>query len=61
MATGSSIEGKLEGKNVVITGAGSGIGASVVAASAKQGAKTIGLDIDVTRGKQIVETAGGIF
>jgi NAD(P)-dependent dehydrogenase (short-subunit alcohol dehydrogenase family) len=61
MATESSIEGKLDGKNVVITGAGSGIGASVVAASVKQGAKTIGLDIDATRGKQIVETAGGLF
>jgi NAD(P)-dependent dehydrogenase (short-subunit alcohol dehydrogenase family) len=36
----------LRGKRVVITGGGSGIGATIVETFAKQGAKVIFLDID---------------
>ncbi len=61
MGTVSTEAGNLEGKNIVVTGAASGIGASVVAASVKQGATAIGLDIDETKGKLIVENAGGQF
>lgn len=51
----------LKDKNVVITGAGSGIGASVVAASVNQGATAIGLDIDRDKGRGVVESSGGTF
>jgi NAD(P)-dependent dehydrogenase (short-subunit alcohol dehydrogenase family) len=57
METGTT----LMGKNVVITGAASGIGASVVKAAVQQGASAIGLDIDATRGKEVVESVGGVF
>lgn len=57
METGTT----LKGKNVVVTGAASGIGASVVNASVHQGATAIGLDIDAARGKEVVENVGGVF
>ena len=37
---------QLKGKVVVVSGAASGIGASVVKLAAKQGADAIGLDIE---------------
>lgn len=52
---------QLDGKVVVVSGAASGIGASVVKLAAKQGASTVGLDIDDDRGKAAVEQSGGTY
>ncbi|MEJ6516882.1 MAG: SDR family oxidoreductase [Pseudomonadales bacterium] len=52
---------QLKGKVVVVSGAASGIGASVVKLAAKQGADAIGLDIDDSRGRAVVEQSGGTY
>ncbi|HXB92775.1 MAG TPA: glucose 1-dehydrogenase [Puia sp.] len=52
----------LEGKQAVVTGAGSGIGRAVALLLAKQGAVLYALDIDDGQAKEVVseiETAGG--
>jgi NAD(P)-dependent dehydrogenase (short-subunit alcohol dehydrogenase family) len=52
---------RLQDKNVVITGAASGIGAAVIAAARDQGANVAGLDIDGSRGERVAEAQGAVF
>lgn len=51
----------LTGKNVVVTGAASGIGAAVVGAASSRGAKVIGMDINADLGEAVVTKHGGRF
>lgn len=52
---------QLQDKNVVITGAASGIGAAVIEAAGTQGANVVGLDIDNERGEVVAREHGAIF
>lgn len=52
--------GQLSGKNVVVTGAGSGVGAGVVKVAAAQGANVWGLDVNPASAA-VVEERGGVF
>ena len=52
---------RLGDKNVVITGAASGIGAAVIGEAGREGAKVIGLDIDDERGEAIAREQGAVF
>ncbi len=56
-----SVMGQLQGRKIVVTGAASGVGAAVVAASSSQGAEVIGLDVDSEKGERIVPENGGTF
>ena len=49
-----------EGKNIVVTGAGSGLGAAVVQAGARAGASVWGLDVNGAA-QAAVEESGGMF
>lgn len=49
------------GKNIVITGAASGIGAAVVSRASGLGAQVVGLDINESMGESIVRKRGGRF
>ena len=49
------------GKNIVVTGAASGIGAAVVRRGSELGAQVIGLDINRASGESVVNTQGGRF
>jgi NAD(P)-dependent dehydrogenase (short-subunit alcohol dehydrogenase family) len=48
-----------EGKNIVITGAGSGIGASIARAAAAKGGKVIVSDINLAAAKTVAAEIGG--
>jgi NAD(P)-dependent dehydrogenase (short-subunit alcohol dehydrogenase family) len=53
---------RLEGKNTVITGAGSGVGRASALRFAEEGARVVCADLDVDRAKQtvrLIEEAGG--
>jgi len=52
---------QLDGKVVVVSGAASGIGASVVKLAAKYGASTVGLDIDDEGGQAAIAQNGGTY
>ena len=47
-----------EGKNIVITGAGSGIGAALVSISVQAGANVWGLDISESAHEAVTERGG---
>jgi len=49
------------GKNIVVTGAASGIGAAVVRRTSELGAQVIGLDIKKASGESVVNAQGGQF
>lgn len=49
------------GKNIVVTGAASGIGAAVVRRTSELGAQVIGLDINKESGESVVNAQGGRF
>lgn len=51
----------LAGRGVLITGGASGIGAELVAAFARQGAKTVFLDIDAAGGAAVAAATGAAF
>ena len=52
---------QLDGKNVVVTGAGSGIGQAMVGVAVKSGARVVGMDINRERGTEVVTGQGGVF
>ena len=52
---------KLQDKNVVVTGAGSGIGAGVIEVATAEGADVVGLDIDSERGEAVAQKQGASF
>jgi NAD(P)-dependent dehydrogenase (short-subunit alcohol dehydrogenase family) len=55
------VEGRLEGRTAVVTGAGSGIGLATVHRLADEGANVVAVDIDVAAGDKAADQAGGIF
>lgn len=51
---------RLEGRRILVTGAGSGIGHAVASLFADEGAALALLDLDVTRAHAVAERSGGI-
>jgi NAD(P)-dependent dehydrogenase (short-subunit alcohol dehydrogenase family) len=51
---------QLEGKRVILTGGGSGIGATTVTAFAREGAAIVALDIQEKAGRAVVAEAAGL-
>jgi NAD(P)-dependent dehydrogenase (short-subunit alcohol dehydrogenase family) len=54
---------RLDGKRVLVTGGGSGIGAAICRACAEQGAQVVVAEINPEHGKQVAESLGeaGVF
>ena len=55
------MDGRLEGRTAVVTGAGSGIGLATVRRLAADGANVVAVDIDVDAGDKAASEADGIF
>jgi NAD(P)-dependent dehydrogenase (short-subunit alcohol dehydrogenase family) len=55
------VDGRLEGRTAVVTGAGSGIGLATVRRLAADGANVVAVDIDVDAGDKAASEADGIF
>lgn len=53
--------GRLEGKVVIVTGAGSGFGAGIARRFAEEGAMVVVNDIDARSGERIAQEVGGRF
>jgi 3-oxoacyl-[acyl-carrier protein] reductase len=52
---------RLDGKNVIVTGAGSGFGAGIAKRFAAEGARVIVNDIDAQAGERVAREVGGKF
>ena len=52
---------RLEGKNAVITGAGSGIGLATARRFAAEGARVVCVDLDEAAGEKAADEVGGLF
>jgi NAD(P)-dependent dehydrogenase (short-subunit alcohol dehydrogenase family) len=55
------VNGRLEGRTAVVTGAGSGIGLATVRRLAEEGANVVAVDVDVDAGDKAAAEAGGLF
>ena len=55
------MSGRLDGKNAVITGAGSGIGLASARRLASEGAKVVCADLDEGTGRAAARAVGGLF
>jgi NAD(P)-dependent dehydrogenase (short-subunit alcohol dehydrogenase family) len=55
------VPGRLEGKNAVVTGAGSGIGLATARRFAAEGAQVVCVDVDVEAGEKAAAEVGGLF
>ena len=55
------MDGRLEGRTAVVTGAGSGIGLATVRRLADEGANVVAVDVDVAAGDKAASEADGIF
>src|SRR3954470_14589449 len=55
------MSGRLEGKNAVVTGAGSGIGLATARRFAAEGAQVVCVDVDVEAGEKAAAEVGGLF
>jgi len=53
--------GRLDGKNAVITGAGSGIGLATARRFAAEGARVVCVDLDAEAGEKAAGEVGGLF
>jgi NAD(P)-dependent dehydrogenase (short-subunit alcohol dehydrogenase family) len=56
-----TVQGRLEGRVAVVTGAGSGIGLATVRRFAAEGARVVCVDIDPEAGKAAADEVGGEF
>ncbi len=55
----ASKSGRLAGKAAIVTGAGSGIGAGVACAFAREGADVVAVDIDLDAARRTAELSEG--
>ena len=55
------MNGRLEGRTAVVTGAGSGIGLATVRRLADEGANVVVVDVDVDAGDKAADEVGGVF